>query len=77
MQDKARGVGFDWEEKRQVWDKVKEEQQELQAEMEAMDAAVTGVTAPPPLTGQRRNWAISCRHHQCGKALRTKSGHGS
>lgn len=42
MQDKARGVGFDWEEKRQVWDKVKEEQQELQAEMEAMDAAVTG-----------------------------------
>ena len=35
-------MGFDWEEKRQVWDKVKEEQQELQAEMEAMDAAVTG-----------------------------------
>lgn len=26
MQDKARGVGFDWEEKSQVWDKVKEEQ---------------------------------------------------
>lgn len=25
IQDKARGVGFDWEEKEQVWDKVKEE----------------------------------------------------
>lgn len=41
MQDKARGVGFDWEEKSQVWDKVKEEQAELQAEFEAMDEAVT------------------------------------
>ena len=41
MQDKARGVGFDWEEKSQVWDKVKEEQGELQAEFEAMDAAVS------------------------------------
>jgi len=39
MQDKARGVGFDWEEKSQVWDKVKEEQQELQDEMDAMEAA--------------------------------------
>ncbi len=41
MQDKARGVGFDWEEKGQVWDKVKEEQTELQAEFEAFDAAAT------------------------------------
>lgn len=38
MQDKARGVGFDWEEKHQVWDKVKEEQQELEAEMNALDS---------------------------------------
>lgn len=37
MQDKARGVGFDWEVKSQVWDKVKEEQQELQAEFDAME----------------------------------------
>jgi len=29
MQDKARGVGFDWEKKSQVWDKVMEEYQEL------------------------------------------------
>lgn len=33
VQDKARGVGFDWEHKEQVWDKVKEEIDELQDEM--------------------------------------------
>lgn len=38
MQDKARGVGFDWEEKQQVWNKVKEEQEELEAEFKAIDA---------------------------------------
>lgn len=36
MQDKARGVGFDWEEASQVWDKVTEEKDELQVELEAM-----------------------------------------
>lgn len=36
MQDKARGVGFDWECPSQVWDKVKEEQGEFQAELDAM-----------------------------------------
>lgn len=30
IQDKARGVGFDWDEKEQVWDKVKEELQEFE-----------------------------------------------
>ena len=39
MQDKARGVGFDWEEKSQVWDKVKEEMNEYQSELDAIDAA--------------------------------------
>jgi len=33
IQDKVRGVGFDWEEKEQVWDKVREEFAELEAEM--------------------------------------------
>lgn len=37
MQDKARGVGFDWEEKSQVWEKVKEEETELQAELDGME----------------------------------------
>ena len=41
MQDKARGVGFDWEKKEQVWDKVKEEMCEYQAELDAMAAAQT------------------------------------
>lgn len=30
LQEKARQVGFEWENKEQVWDKVKEEEQELQ-----------------------------------------------
>lgn len=38
IQDKARNVGFDWDEKEQVWDKVKEEFEELQAEIKQMDA---------------------------------------
>ncbi len=33
IQDKARGVGFDWEKKEQVWDKVREEINEFQAEI--------------------------------------------
>jgi XTP/dITP diphosphohydrolase len=37
IQDKARNVGFDWEKREQVWDKVQEEFQELQDEIEAMD----------------------------------------
>lgn len=37
MQDKARGVGFDWDEKEQVWDKVKEEFSELMIEVDSMD----------------------------------------
>lgn len=39
MQDKARGVGFDWEKPSQVWEKVKEEEQELQAELDSMASA--------------------------------------
>jgi MazG family protein len=37
IQDKARGVGFDWEMKEQVWDKVHEELNELKAEIEKHD----------------------------------------
>lgn len=45
MQDKARGVGFDWEKKEQVWDKVKEEMGEYQAELDAMEQAENGEEA--------------------------------
>lgn len=37
IQDKVKGVGFDWEESHQVWDKVQEELEELQVEVEAGD----------------------------------------
>ena len=37
IQDKARGVGFDWEERSQVWSKVKEEISEFESEIEHMD----------------------------------------
>lgn len=37
IQDKARNVGFDWEEREQVWGKVQEEIDELKTEIDAMD----------------------------------------
>ncbi len=37
IQEKASGVGFDWECKEQVWDKVKEEVNELSDEIEKVD----------------------------------------
>ncbi|MDR1602565.1 MAG: nucleoside triphosphate pyrophosphohydrolase [Tannerella sp.] len=37
IQDKARNVGFDWETREQVWDKVEEELNELKTEIGRMD----------------------------------------
>jgi XTP/dITP diphosphohydrolase len=37
IQDKASNVGFDWEQKEDIWEKVKEEFNELQAEITGMD----------------------------------------
>ena len=37
IQDKARNVGFDWEEREQIWEKVKEEISEFEAEVATMD----------------------------------------
>lgn len=37
IQDKARNVGFDWEQREDVWAKVKEEFDELQVEIDHMD----------------------------------------
>ncbi len=39
IQDKVAGVGFDWEEPHQVWEKVQEELAELNAEIEKGDTA--------------------------------------
>jgi len=38
MQDKARNAGFDWENREDVWSKVKEEISEFEAEVANMDA---------------------------------------
>lgn len=37
MQEKAAGVGFDWENKEQVWEKVEEEISELKEEVEILE----------------------------------------
>lgn len=37
IQEKARGIGFDWEHKSQVWEKVEEEMQEFRSEFNAED----------------------------------------
>lgn len=37
IQDKAHNVGFDWEDRTQVWDKVKEEISEFESEVATMD----------------------------------------
>lgn len=37
IQDKVRSVGFDWDERSQIWDKVKEELTEFEQEVERMD----------------------------------------
>ena len=34
IQEKAQGVGFDWENREQVWDKVREEMEEFHTEIE-------------------------------------------
>ncbi|PTQ95052.1 XTP/dITP diphosphohydrolase [Mucilaginibacter yixingensis] len=39
IQEKARGIGFDWEHKHQVWEKVEEEMQEFRNEFNVEDAA--------------------------------------
>ena len=60
MQDKARGVGFDWECPSQVWDKVKEEQVEFQDELEAMAEEEKGIDVnvnAAPLPGSARDRA--------------------
>lgn len=40
IQEKARGIGFDWENKSQVWEKVEEEIQEFRQEYNAEDDTV-------------------------------------
>lgn len=41
IQEKVRGVGFDWEKREQIWDKVQEELNELRHEVESQDKEKT------------------------------------
>src|SRR3954470_21807105 len=43
IQEKARGVGFDWEEKNQVWEKVEEELQEFKEEFNVLENSAIDV----------------------------------
>lgn len=47
MQDKARAVGFDWQEKSQVWDKVEEELGEFKVELNSLLAELDKSSAEP------------------------------
>lgn len=40
VQEKARGAGFDWDEKKQVWEKVEEEMQEFKEHFNVEDGSV-------------------------------------
>ena len=43
IQEKARGVGFDWDNKEQVWEKVEEELQEFKDEYNVVDGATIDI----------------------------------
>lgn len=44
IQDKARGVGFDWDKKEQVWEKVEEEMQEFKNEFNVASSEIIDKT---------------------------------
>lgn len=62
MQDKARAVGFDWDKKEDVWNKVKEEIAELEVEMNTMDALQKSTEA----TQQQKDEAVSRAQGELG-----------
>lgn len=72
MQDKARGVGFDWEKREDVWDKVSEELGEFRAELDAIAAADSELAAGK--TGEdeaaaARKAAMERAEGECGDFL--------
>ena len=62
MQDKARAVGFDWEKKEDVWNKVKEEIAEIEVEMNNMDAVVADASS----TQEQRDEAVAKAQGELG-----------
>lgn len=53
LQEKARGVGFDWDDRSQVWDKVQEELAELRAEVDRMEVLEKDSAARIPASADR------------------------
>ena len=52
IQDKARNVGFDWDKREDVWTKVREELDELQAELERDDKE-RSITSTPTMPSNK------------------------
>ena len=74
MQDKARGVGFDWEKREQVWDKVAEELGEYRDELDAAAAIEARAEADPEYKASQqyvedKNVAMQRAESECGDFL--------
>lgn len=68
MQDKARGVGFDWQKPGDVWDKVMEELGEYRDELETMIPLKEKAPKGQPLTGEAKE-AFDRAEAECGDFL--------
>lgn len=74
MQDKARGVGFDWKQREDVWDKVAEELGEYRAELDAAAKAAAkydaaekeGDEAMMAAAAQEKKDAMERAEGECG-----------
>lgn len=72
MQDKARGVGFDWEKKEDVWDKVAEELGEYRAELDAVaavDADLANGRISEEQAAEAKKAAMDRAEAECGDYL--------
>jgi MazG family protein len=52
LQEKARQVGFEWDNKEQVWEKVEEEIQELKEEIKSRESGVQSSESAPTLNSE-------------------------
>jgi XTP/dITP diphosphohydrolase len=57
IQEKAKQVGFEWDNKEQVWEKVKEEMEEVRVEVEHFDAQQLD-TAEQPVAAEKQRMKI-------------------
>ncbi len=73
IQDKVKGVGFDWEEPHQVWEKVQEEMEELKEAVGKQEAADRlGKTAERQ--GAPNNHGVTGKQETAGKQIPDKEG---